>query len=103
MNSEDKAKAQVDKIDLPAPGSEPSFLGDPVQDQLIEIVLALSGELWIERDRRIHLESLLQSKNLITSEDIEKLNLDETSRAERDAALAQYVQRILSPIKAIKA
>ncbi len=102
MSNEDKAKAQVEKIGLPEAGSEPSFLGDPVQDQLLEIVLALSSELWVERDRRIHLESLLQSKDLISKDELDNLNLDDTARTQRDAALEQYVQRTLGPLKAIK-
>ena len=51
------SKQQVDAIGLP--DEEPTFLDSPLQDRLVNALIALGGELWIERERRLTLESLL--------------------------------------------
>jgi len=90
---------QVASIKLPPEGSEPSFLDNPVIDQLMETIVTLGAELWTERDHRYRLEALLQEKNLISSDDLESIELDEDAKVMRDAALASYVKRIFEPLK----
>ena len=65
------SRAQVERAGLPGPGEEPHFLPHPLMDRLLEAVIVLGGEFWIERDRRRALESLLHSKGLVTPEEIE--------------------------------
>lgn len=96
------AAAQVDQIGLPEPGTEPSFLPHPVMDALMEAVIALGGELWIERDRRRMLESLLESKGLIKANEIEELKLNDRQQAERDEALADLTRRVFDPLRRIE-
>lgn len=91
------SKAQVDRIGVPK--DEPSFLGHPMLDTLLESVVALGGELWVERDRRLTLEALLASKGIASSEDISAHALTDEQQAARDAALKVYVDRILGPLK----
>lgn len=90
---------QVDSIQLPPEGSEPSFLDNPVIDQLMETIVTLGAELWTERDHRYRLEALLQKKNLVSSDELKTIELDDESKAMRDAALASYVKRIFEPLK----
>ena len=93
------SQQQVASIKLPPEGSEPSFLDNPVIDQLMETIVTLGAELWTERDHRYRLEALLKEKNLISSDDLESLELDEEGKVMRDAALASYVNRIFEPLK----
>lgn len=103
MAEKEKAAAeQVNNIGLPEPGTEPAFLPHPVMDALLEAVIALGGELWIERDRRRMLEALLDAKGLVTSEEVEGLELTQAQQAERDEALADLTRRVLEPLKQIK-
>lgn len=90
---------QVEAINLPPEGSEPSFLNNPVIDQLMETIVTLGGELWTERDHRYRLEALLQQKGLVSNEELTSVSLSNESAAERDAALAAYVKRIFEPLK----
>lgn len=90
---------QVEKINLPPTGSEPTFLDNPVVDQLMETIVTLGGELWTERDHRYRLEALLEQKGIVDSEELKNVSLNESSQASRDAALAAYVNRIFEPLK----
>ncbi len=96
---EQAARDQVEGIGLPPPDSEPSFLSHPLLDRLLEAVIVLGGELWIERDRRKALESLLQSKGLITPEEIESHPTGNPE--ERQQELTQLVHRLLNPLRSI--
>lgn len=100
-SSHDKAsRAQVDGIGLPAPGVEPNFLPHPLLDRLLEAVVVLGGELWIERDRRRALEALLQSKGMLTVEEIESHS--ESDSEERKRELAALVKRLLDPLRTMQ-
>lgn len=91
------SRAQVERAGLPGPGEEPHFLPHPVMDRLLEAVIVLGGELWIERDRRRALESLLHSKGVVTPEEIEShSDADAEGRKEELTAL---VTRLLDPLR----
>ena len=47
------------------------FLGDPVRDRMMKVVLALSQELYVLRDRMGTIERLLDEKKVITRSDID--------------------------------
>ena len=102
MNSkhDELSRAQVERAGLPGPGEEPHFLPHPVMDRLLEAVIVLGGELWIERDRRRALESLLRSKGLVTPEEIETHS--ETDSEGRKEELAALVNRLLDPLRTMR-
>ncbi len=95
------SREQVERAGLPAPGEEPHFLPHPVMDRLLEAVIVLGGELWIERDRRRALESLLRSKGLVAPEEIET-HAEADSEA-RKQELTTLVTRLLDPLRAMRA
>lgn len=90
------SKAQVDGIGLS--NDEPSFLGQPIIDTLLESVISLGGELWVERDRRRALEALMINKGLVSRDEIDARTLTPEQQAERDAALKSFVDTILGPL-----
>lgn len=93
------AREQVQGIGLCT--SEPSFLSDPLYDRMLETIISLGGELWIERDRRRILESVLASKGLVASAELEAHTLDVQAAADRDAELQAMVERLLGPLKTL--
>ncbi len=98
-NHDEASRAQVESIGLPPPGVEPAFLPDPLLDRLLEAIVVLGGELWIERDRRKALESLLQSRGLIKPEEIEaQAGGDPDARQQELRAL---VHRLLNPLRSM--
>ncbi len=57
------------------PGFErghPHYFKDPVIDHLLEIVLQLGAEIWINRDRQMVMEHLLATEGKVTPEMIER-------------------------------
>ncbi len=104
MTPEEKAQAaadQVNNIGMPAAGAEPAFLPHPLMDAMLEAVIALGGELWIERDRRMTMEALLASKGQLDPEEIEQFELSAEQRESRDEALADLTRRVFDPLKKI--
>lgn len=104
MTPEEKARAaaeQVAAIGMPETGQEPAFMGHPALDALLEAVVALGGELWIERDRRRTLETLLAEKGVVAADDLEAFEPSEAQCADRDEALADMTRRIFEPLTRI--
>ena len=91
------SKAQVERAGLPGPGEEPHFLPHPLMDRLLEAIIVLGGELWIERDRRRALEALLHAKGLVTPQEIETHS--ETDAERRQEELTALVTRLLDPLR----
>ena len=82
-----------------AKGTRPYYFSNPDVDRLLSMIMALTGELAITRDRLDTLERVANSKDLFSSEDIETYNLDEGALAERNErhrTLLREVNRIIS-------
>lgn len=101
--TERAAREQVAGIDMPAPGEEPAFLPHPLLDALLEAVVALGGELWIERDRRLALEALLEKHGVIPADELENWQPDAEQRAARTEELQALTARVLGPLKKLGA
>lgn len=93
------SREQVDAIGMPS--EEPNFLADALDDRMLEAIVALGGELWIERDRRHALETILESKGLISAAELESFTPDADTVAARNAELQAMVERVLGPLKNI--
>ena len=78
--------------------SEPAFLPHPVMDRLLESVMVLSAELWVERDRRRILEQLLQDRGILSAEDIERYTPSAEAESERARQRSQLTHRVLGPL-----
>ena len=78
--------------------SADKFLGDPVLDRMMKIILSLSQEVYVLRDRLGIIEHLMDEKQMISRADIEGYQPDESSNRrlleERDA----FIERLLSPL-----
>lgn len=81
-----------------AKGKRPYYFSNPDVDKLLSMVMALTGELAIARDRIDTLERVAATKGLFSSEDIENFELDADAlqaRAGRHKQLLREVNRIL--------
>lgn len=88
--------AFVDRVD--APDREPYFLPHPVMDQLIDVVLALGAELWVERDRRRIAEKILAEKGLLSPAEIETYRETPEERQERALERDAFVRRLYAAL-----
>ena len=81
-----------------ARGKRPYYFSNPDVDKLLSMVMALTGELAVTRDRIDTLERVASAKGLFSSDDIEAFELDEDAmqaRAERHRTMLREVNRII--------
>ena len=71
----------------PLAGDNPVLLKDPVVDALMRMVMEITAELWVERERRLALEDVLQDAGVLAP------NAIETYRPDSDRAVAIREQR----------
>ena len=86
-----------------APTDEPAFLPHPLLDQLLETVIALGAELWVERDRRMALEAVLVERGVIDADAVENHRPDESEQSRRSAARSALVKRTIGGLKDVAA
>jgi len=81
-----------------AKGKRPYYFANPDVDRLLSMVMALTGELSVTRDRLDTLERVAAEKGLFSSEDIEQYALtdaDMEARAARHQTIFKEVTRII--------
>lgn len=81
-----------------AKGKRPYYFSNPDVDKLLSMIMALTGELAIARDRIDTLERVAAAKELFSSEDIENFELDAKAleaRSNRHRQLLREVNRII--------
>ena len=78
-----------------AKGNRPTFFDDPQIDKVVGIVMALTGEVSVLRERIDTIERIAAAKGLFTRDDIEAYRPDEAVAAARDAWRAEYIERVL--------
>ena len=81
-----------------AKGERPAFFDDPQIDKLLAIVMALTGEVSVLRERLDTLERLLESKGVLARHEIEAYRPDDAAAADRERWRAAYLERILRVI-----
>lgn len=82
-------------------------LDDPDVERLLDIVLALTGELAVAQERLDTVERLLAAKNLVQAEEIEAFRPDAQAARERlakhEALLARVLRILHQDIAAMEA
>lgn len=79
----------------------PVYLPDPVVDAAMRMIVELSAQLWVERERRMVTEQLLESRGLLSREDIESFKADPTQVAEIKAERARFLEDVFKELKRI--
>jgi hypothetical protein len=80
-------------------GIKPQYFADPATDKLLQIVIALAGELSVTRDRLDLVERLAARRGLFDAGDVETIELTEAETAEREANRADFIARILRALQ----
>lgn len=77
-------------------GKRPYFHNDPAVERVLNITMALAGELAVARERVDSIERLLEKKGLVTREEIENF-VPETEEQEeqRQTWHSEYISRVL--------
>lgn len=81
-----------------AKGARPQYFDDPEVGRLLSIVLALTGEVCVMRDRMDTIERLLAAGVPVSAEAIDAYLPDESVRAQRDARRQEFLSVVLRVI-----
>lgn len=86
----------------PARGKRPQYFEDPALDQMHATLLAVTAELSVLHDRFDLIERVLDTKGVVTREDIEGFALDEQARSERGEHREQLIRRLFRSVSELR-
>lgn len=78
-----------------AKGKRPYFFEDRQAEQVLNIVMAVAGEVAVLRERLDTVERLLDEKGSLRREDIEHFTPDDEAARQRQLWHQEYIARIL--------
>lgn len=88
---------------VPLAGDNPSYFADPIQDALVNMVMELAAQVWVNRERMAALEAVLEERGELPADAVEGYRPDPQRaarlRQERDRFVADLLKEIqrLSP------
>ncbi len=80
-------------------GKRPAYFEDPAIDRLLSIVMAVAGEVAVNRERLDTIERLLDAKGTISRADIEAYKPDREAGYERGLLHREYIARVLRGVQ----
>lgn len=78
---------------------KPQFFADPAMDRFVAVLLNLTSELWIQNEAIVNLSALIAEKGLASGEDIDAMARTASADPERDTALREFIDRVLTPLR----
>lgn len=78
--------------------AQPSFLGDPMSDRIMQVVMNLAEELYVTRYRMEIMERLLDKNGLLRSADIEAFEADSVASIEMRKSRDEFIEKLLDPV-----
>lgn len=85
----------------PIAGDHPVYLDDPVLDATVRMVVELAAQVWVERERRITLEHLLEARGVVSRLDVESFRPDEAQAAALKAERSRFLEDIFKELRRI--
>ena len=85
----------------PIAGADPVYLADPLLDATVRMLVELSAQVWVERERRLTLEALLESRGLLARADIETFQPSAEQAAAFKAERARFIEDVFKELRRI--
>ena len=85
----------------PIAGADPVYLADPLLDATVRMLVELSAQVWVERERRLTLEALLESRGLLAGKDIEAFQPSAEQAAAFKAERARFIEDVFKELRRI--
>jgi hypothetical protein len=85
----------------PLAGLDPVYLENPVLDATVRMVVELAAQVWIERERRLVLETLLAERGILAAEAIEKFRPDAAQAAALKAERSRFIEDVFKELRRI--
>ncbi|MEH1889707.1 MAG: hypothetical protein V7K92_09700 [Nostoc sp.] len=82
-----------------AKGKRPVYLDNPQIDKLLAVVMALTGEVSVLRERLDTIEQVLEVKGILSATEIEAYEPDAKVTKEREQWRAEYIARVLRVVQ----
>jgi len=94
-------RVQTPEGGTPIVGDDPVYLEDPLQDATVRMLLELAAQVWVERERRLTLEAVLESKGIIARNEVERhaASLDLTARLKDERA--RFLEDVFKELRRI--
>jgi hypothetical protein len=80
-------------------GARPYFFEDKAVERVLNITMALAGEVAVMRERMDTIERLLESKGLVLREEIEHFQPTDAQSEQRQQIHAELIARVLRIIQ----
>ena len=93
--------AQTPEGGTPIAGEHPTYLSDPVLDATVRMVVELAAQVWVERERRITLEQLLEARGIVARADIETFKPTEAQAAALKAERSRLLEDVFKELRRI--
>lgn len=78
--------------------AQPSFLGDPMSDRIMQVVMNLAEKLYVTRYRMEIMERLLDQHGILRSADIEAFEPDAATSIEMKKSRDDFIAHLLDPV-----
>lgn len=93
--------AETPEGGTPIVGADPIYLADPLLDATVRMLVELSAQVWVERERRLTLEALLESRGLLARADIEAFRPSAEQTASFKAERARFIEDVFKELRRI--
>lgn len=89
------AGASISELPLKAKGERPYFFDEPAVDKLVSMVLALTGELSVLRERHDSLLRVLEEKGLLEAAEVAAYEAPAPVQREREAQREKLLETVM--------
>lgn len=101
MSGGGSGPAQTPEGGTPLVGDDPVYLKDPVLDATVRMVVELAAQVWVDRERLLVIESLLDERGVLTREAIEQFKPDARRLAEIQQERARFIEDVFKELRRI--
>ena len=77
----------------------PTYFSDPALDRVVNMVMELSAQVWVYRDRMMAMEDLLAEKGSITAADLDSYAPSEARRAQVKTERDAFINAVFSALR----
>jgi len=91
-------RRQTPEGGTPLASDDPVYLRDPVLDATVRMVVELAAQVWVDRERLLTIESILDEEGVVTRERIERYQpsaaRQQYMKSERDRFVADVFKEL---------
>ena len=84
---------------VPLVGDNPTYFADPVQDALVNMIMELAAQVWVNRERTAALEAVLEQQGNLEAGVVEQYRFAPEQAASLRRERDQFVAGILKEIQ----